>query len=121
MYGDTRRIPNAIGAGLKDRLDVRVVPVSHAEPKGIADADLVVVGGPTHVHGMSRASTRQGGCPGPDKPIGGLTSSRTRWARGESWSVARRPPVRAAAFLSSASRTGSNCSRAYTAVLTEFE
>src|SRR5690242_12369329 len=59
MYGNTHRIADAIGAGLEAAFDVRVVPVSHAEPELIADVDLVVVGGPTHVHGMSRASTRK--------------------------------------------------------------
>jgi hypothetical protein len=34
------------------------VPVSLADALSLADFNLVVVGGPTHVHGMSRASTR---------------------------------------------------------------
>ena len=73
MYGNTHRIADAIGAGLEAAFDVRVVPVSHAEPELIADVDLVVVGGPTHVHGMSRASTRKAAVQAADKPIGGLT------------------------------------------------
>jgi flavodoxin len=43
MYGNTHRIADAIGAGLEAAFDVRVVPVSHAGPELIADADLVVV------------------------------------------------------------------------------
>ena len=70
MYGNTHRIADAIGAGLEVAFDVRVVPVSHAEPELIADADLVVVGGPTHVHGMSRASTRKAAVQAADKPVG---------------------------------------------------
>ncbi len=38
----------------------RSIPVAQAGPDQITTADLVVVGGPTHVHGMTRASTRQG-------------------------------------------------------------
>ena len=72
MYGNTHRIADAIGAGLEVAFDVRVVPVSHAEPELIADADLVVVGGPTHAHGMSRASTRKAAVQAADKPVGGL-------------------------------------------------
>src|SRR5690348_15426161 len=72
MYGNTHLIATAIGAGLEAAFDVRVVPVSHAGPEVIADADLVVVGGPTHVHGMSRASTRKAAVQAADKPVGGL-------------------------------------------------
>ena len=56
MYGNTRRVADAIGAGLGTVFDVTVVPVSQASPVVLADADLVVVGGPTHAHGMSRAT-----------------------------------------------------------------
>src|SRR5690242_21943443 len=72
MYGNTHLIADAIGAGLEAAFDVRVVPVSHAGPEVIANADLVVVGGPTHVHGMSRASTRKAAVQAADKPAGGL-------------------------------------------------
>jgi len=60
MFGNTRQIADAIGMGLVDGCIVSVVPVAQASPDQIKDADLVVVGGPTHVHGMTRASTRQG-------------------------------------------------------------
>lgn len=60
MFGNTRAIASAIGDGLAATLDVAVVPVTQADPTRISEADLVVVGGPTHVHGMARASTRKG-------------------------------------------------------------
>jgi Flavodoxin domain len=59
MYGNTHRVADAIGAGLGSVFDVTVVPVSQVSPAVLADADLVVVGGPTHAHGMSRAATRK--------------------------------------------------------------
>jgi hypothetical protein len=59
MFGNTRAIAYAIGAGLSDYFDVAVIPVAQAYPTSYSQADLVVVGGPTHVHGMSRPSTRQ--------------------------------------------------------------
>jgi len=59
MYGNTHLIADAIGAGLRSAFDVTVVPVAEAGPAVLAGADLVVVGGPTHIHGMSRASTRK--------------------------------------------------------------
>ncbi len=73
MYGNTHLIADAIGAGLGTAFDVRVVAVSQAATEVIADADLVVVGGPTHVHGMSRASTRKAAVEAANKPVGGLT------------------------------------------------
>lgn len=59
MYGNTRQIAEAIARGLDVSASVRVVPVSTAEGLHPADFDLIVVGGPTHVHGMSRDSTRR--------------------------------------------------------------
>jgi len=73
MYGNTHLIAEAIGAGLRTAFDVRVVPVSQANPDSIADASLVVVGGPTHAHGMSRGSTRKAAVRAAAEPAGGLT------------------------------------------------
>jgi flavodoxin len=70
MYGNTHQVAEAIGAGLGGAFEVSVVPVSKAGPAVLADADLVVVGGPTHLHAMSRAATpprrppSTPGCPG---------------------------------------------------------
>ncbi|HEY5456127.1 MAG TPA: flavodoxin domain-containing protein [Acidothermaceae bacterium] len=58
MYGNTRTVAEALGDGLRWVFDTSVVPVEKATVALIKDADLVVVGGPTHVHSMSRASTR---------------------------------------------------------------
>jgi hypothetical protein len=58
MYGNTRNVAEAIARGIDVSGTVRVVPVSMTEAVNLADFDLVVVGGPTHVHGMSRESTR---------------------------------------------------------------
>ena len=58
MYGNTHEVAGAIGAGLSESCDVQVVPVGDATGELLGAADLVVVGGPTHVHGMSRPSTR---------------------------------------------------------------
>jgi hypothetical protein len=59
MYGNTRAVANRIAEGLATRFDVSVVPVAEATPEMVAAADLLVCGGPTHVHGMSRPSTRK--------------------------------------------------------------
>ena len=100
MYGNTHRIADAIGTGLQTAFNVRVVPVSHAEPELIADVDLVVVGGPTHVHAMSRASTRKAAVQAADKPIGGLTVEPDALGPGlrEWFGSLGDHPVKAAAF-----------------------
>jgi hypothetical protein len=57
MFGDTETIARAIAEGLSVGMRVDVVDVATA-PRVDADVDLLVVGGPTHAFGMSRASTR---------------------------------------------------------------
>lgn len=61
MYGNTRLIAHAIAKGMARTSDVEVdvVPVGQAGPELLEGAGLVVVGGPTHVHGMSRPATRK--------------------------------------------------------------
>jgi hypothetical protein len=66
MFGNTRVIADAIARGLGP--EAVVVPVGQARPELLDAAGLVVVGGPTHVHGMSRASTRQGAARMAGKP-----------------------------------------------------
>lgn len=68
MYGNTHRIAEAIGEGLREIGDAEVMSV-HAVSRGTVDsADLVIVGGPTHAHGMSRDTTRQGAAAALEKP-----------------------------------------------------
>jgi hypothetical protein len=63
MFGNTHAIADAIGKGLGQGLEpvdnVVVVPVVEAGRERLGDADLLVVGGPTHFHGMSRTRTRR--------------------------------------------------------------
>ena len=59
MYGNTHQVADAIGRGLAASGEVVVVAVAQAAPALVADVDLLVVGGPTHAHGMSRPSTRK--------------------------------------------------------------
>ena len=68
MYGNTHLIADAIGKGLSDTAEVVVIPVAEAEKALIDEADLIVVGGPTHVHGVSRPSTRKAAVEAAKKP-----------------------------------------------------
>jgi hypothetical protein len=59
MFGNTQAVAAAIALGIDPGGSVPVIPVAFATPDVVADADLLVVGGPTHAHGMSRPSTRR--------------------------------------------------------------
>jgi len=59
MYGNTAAIGEAIAAALRERgLDVEESLVTKIDAARAVDVDLLLVGGPTHVHGMSRVATR---------------------------------------------------------------
>jgi hypothetical protein len=59
MYGNTHTIAINIAAGLSARYEVTLVPVARATYELAAAADLIVAGGPTHMHGMSSAASRK--------------------------------------------------------------
>ena len=59
MFGSTKKVAEAIAEGLADCAEVSVVPVTSADAHIFDGTDLVVVGGPTHTHGMSKPSTRK--------------------------------------------------------------
>jgi len=59
-YGNTHLIANAIGEGLGTARTVEVLPVAKAAQELVDRADLVVVGGPTHVHGMTPGDPPEG-------------------------------------------------------------
>jgi len=58
MYGNTKRVAEAIGEGLREHMEVALVEVSDAPTLIDPAVDLLVVGGPTHVHGMTTVRTR---------------------------------------------------------------
>jgi len=58
MFGNTEAIARAIAEGLAAGATVEVVEVSAAPPSIPAGVDLLVVGGPTHAHGMSKPESR---------------------------------------------------------------
>jgi hypothetical protein len=58
MWGNTRRIAEAVGDALAERMEVRVGDVSEVDAADAASYELVVVGAPTHAFSLSRPSTR---------------------------------------------------------------
>jgi flavodoxin len=59
IFGNTMEIAEAIARGLSARFEVTATEVGEADTN-IGDIDLLVVGGPTHVWGMSRGLSRKG-------------------------------------------------------------
>jgi Flavodoxin len=70
MFGNTHEVAQAISDGIRQvRLDADVayVPVSDASPDLIKSSDLLVVGGPTHIRGMTSGFSRKMGISGEEK------------------------------------------------------
>lgn len=59
MYGNTRHIAQAIAEGLQMSIDAQAMPVGDVRAIDIDNAQLVVVGAPTHAWGLSRRRTRE--------------------------------------------------------------
>lgn len=73
MYGNTHVVASNIADGLRGTYEVTLVPVAAATADLIAEANLLVVGAPTHMHGLSTASSRQLARKATAKPESGLT------------------------------------------------
>lgn len=58
MFGNTKLVAVAIGAGLAESATVELFDVASAPRTVPDDVDLVVLGGPTHAFSMSREATR---------------------------------------------------------------
>jgi hypothetical protein len=76
MFGNTHAIADVVGKGLAPVLEVVVVPLAEAGRERLGDADLLVVGGSTHFHGMSRAGTRMWAAATARKPGNDLVLDR---------------------------------------------
>ena len=58
IYGNTQAVAKAVVGGLSTAMDVELIEVG-AAPAIVGDVvDLLVVGGPTHAHGMSKPESR---------------------------------------------------------------
>jgi hypothetical protein len=95
MFGNTRDIARAIGEGIGADLPVDLLDAADAPVDLPADVALVVVGGPTHAHGMSKPESRADSA----RRAGDRLVSRGIGIR--EWLDALRPvttPIAAAAF-----------------------
>ena len=74
VFGNTRAVADAVAAGLATCMQVEVVDVA-APGTGDTGVDVLVVGGPTHAHGMTRPGTRKGALAQVGQPGGGTTGT----------------------------------------------
>lgn len=82
MFGNTRRIAEAVAEGLSGHGQVEVVNVDDALLPLPLDLDLLVIGAPTHAFGMSRPGTRRSAAEqSPDKKVTQVTGVREWIAR----------------------------------------
>jgi hypothetical protein len=60
MFGNTHVVAEHIADGIGTVMEAAAVSVHDASSEVIGNADLVVVGGPTHIHGLSSKRSREG-------------------------------------------------------------
>lgn len=62
QFGDTREVAEAIGDGVRQarpEAEVECLRVGDAAPERVGSADVLVVGGPTHMRGMTFGRSRK--------------------------------------------------------------
>ena len=69
MFGNTRDVAEAVAEGLAEYVATDVVEVGDAPTEPPADVDLLVVGGPTHVLGLTRPRTRADAATKTEAPL----------------------------------------------------
>jgi hypothetical protein len=70
LFGNTHEVAEAIARGVTEAqpdADVELLRVGVADPHQAAAADLLIVGGPTHIHGMTTGMSRRMGVAGEGK------------------------------------------------------
>ena len=99
MYGNTHAVADAVAEGLRPRAEVDVSPV-HAVGDVPTDLDLLVVGGPTHMHGLSTAMSRSMAASAAKEDAGKLAPGATEQPGLREWLRDLDAPrtARAAAF-----------------------
>lgn len=74
IYGNTKAIAESVAEGVRKgdpAARVTVLPVADAGRDAVGGASLVIVGGPTHILGMSRASSRRAAAEAARSPAAG--------------------------------------------------
>ncbi len=70
VYGNTELVAKELVTVARQHGDADMVRAEEADRGTLEGADLVLVGGPTHLHGMSTRASRQSGLPAPSGDVG---------------------------------------------------
>jgi flavodoxin len=92
MYGNTRQIAAAVAAGLEPLGEVQVVSVNHGDAGAADGADVLIAGGPTHMHGKVIADPESFLVEDPEGPL-----AKGELDRARDWGASLADLVRAAA------------------------
>lgn len=95
MFGNTRQVAAAVAEGLTIHAAVETVEVADAPTTLPAGLDLLVVGGPTHAHGMTSRDSRRSAA---ERPHSGGIQFRTGIREWLDDLVSAAPGVAAVAF-----------------------
>jgi hypothetical protein len=95
MFGNTRQVAAAVAEGLTIHATVETVEVADAPTTLPAGVDLLVVGGPTHAHGMTSRDSRRSAA---ERANDGRIQLRTGIREWLDHLVSAPPGVAAAAF-----------------------
>jgi Flavodoxin len=79
MFGNTRTIAETVAEGLSSRFVTDLTEVSLAPTRIGEDVSLVVVGGPTHAFGLTRARTRKDAATQADEPLVSPAGGLREW------------------------------------------
>lgn len=77
MFGNTRHIAEAIAEGIRSITPSTLLPIAHVHELP-AEVDLLVIGGPTHTHSMSRPESRE-------EAINWVTNERLHLELDDAW------------------------------------
>lgn len=67
IYGNTRAVAEAVAEGLQSLGEVAVLSHHEVDPALVSNADLVVVGAPTRMHGLPTSMSRKMGAHGGEE------------------------------------------------------
>jgi hypothetical protein len=79
MFGNTKRIADAVADGIAAHLPVETLEVSAAPTEIPPGVELLVVGGPTHAHGMTTVQTRSNAALRAASPLVSRGSGVREW------------------------------------------
>ncbi len=69
MFGNTEDVARAIAEALGDQARVTLGEVGTTDVRSVDGVDLLVVGGPTHMHGMSTTTSRKAAADNAEEPV----------------------------------------------------